>query len=102
LQEVGNVIFGMKALELHSEWMFGVFGQFDACLFMMHLQGGVEKLPEASRLWLLSHLKDGEETGSSGGGVGSLGGNDGETRVSGQEVGRGLARRPSAPPYYHY
>jgi len=55
LQEVGNVIFGVKTLELHSEWMFRVFG---ACLFMINLQGGVEKLPEASRFWLLSHPED--------------------------------------------
>jgi len=55
LQEVGNVIFGVKTLELHSEWMFRVFA---LCLFMINLQGGVEKLPEASRFWLLSHPED--------------------------------------------
>jgi hypothetical protein len=50
-----------------------MFGQCDACLFLIILQGGVEKRLEASRFWLLSHLEDREEMGSSGGGVGSLG-----------------------------
>jgi len=41
-------------------------------LVLITWQGSVEKLLEVSRFWFLSHLKDREEMGSLGGGVGSL------------------------------
>jgi len=68
-QEVGYVIFVVKTLKPHDEWMFGVFGQFDACLLLVILQGSVEEHPEASSFWLLSHLKDMEEIESLGVGL---------------------------------
>jgi hypothetical protein len=57
---------GVATLELNGEVMFG---QCDARIFLLSLQGKLEKRMKTCGSWLVSHVKSRNEMGTIGGGL---------------------------------